>query len=201
MGNGGTPENLGVTDVRRLGLVLAAAVFVAAACGSSTSASTATNGSVSAGSTNAAGAASEAANATTAPVSGGSHQFAATLTVTGAVKFTLTFTQSLSVLPACSSLAQTGFTDKTWSIPQPNTQDSKLNWNVQPYTGPGTYSDVTTFGNSVELTGPKGTEYDQVDASVLSLTVNADGSGSATFKNLQDGDGKAVNGSETWTCS
>jgi hypothetical protein len=134
-------------------------------------------------------------------VSGGSHQFTATLTVTGAVKFTLTFTQPLSVLPVCSEIAKIGFTGKTWSIPQPNTQDSKLNWNVQPYNGPGTYSDTKTFGNSVQLTGPKGDEYDQVDSSVGSVTVNADGSGSATFQNLQDSLSKAVSGSETWTCS
>jgi hypothetical protein len=150
-----------------------------------------------------AGSTSQAANPTTAPVSGGSHQFAATLTVTGEVKFTVTFTQSLSVLPACSVLAKTGFSSNTWSIPQPNTKDSNLNWNVQPYTGPGTYSDPTTFGDSVDLNGPKGEQYDQDNANsfVGSVTVNADGSGSATFKDLQDSDGNAVNGSETWTCS
>ena len=187
--------------MRRFGLVLTGAALVLAACSSSTASAPATNGSAPAGSTNTAGTASQAANPTTAPVSGGSHQFAATLTVSGAIKMTLTFTDSLSALPACSEIAKTGFTDKTWSIPQPNTQDSKLNWNVQPYTGSGTYSDPATFGNSVELTGPKGDEYDQVDSSVGSVTVNADGSGSATFKNLQDSDEKAVSGSETWTCS
>jgi hypothetical protein len=187
--------------MRRFGLILAGAALVIAACSSSTGSTPVTNGSVPAGSSSARGAASQAANPTTGPVSGGSHQFTATLTVTGAVKFTLSFTQSLSVLPACSALAKTGFSSNTWSIPQPNTQDSKLNWNVQPYTGPGTYSDTSTFGNSVELTGPKGDEYDQVDSSVGSVTVNADGSGSATFKDLEDSDAKAVSGSETWTCS
>ena len=187
--------------MRRFGLILAGAALVLAACSSSTASAPPTNGSAPAGSSSAPGSTSQAANPTTAPVSGGSHQFVATLTVTGAVKFTLTFTDSLSVLPACSALAKTGFSSNTWSIPQPNTQDSKLNWNVQPYTGSGTYSDPATFGNSVELTGPKGDEYDQVDSSVGSVTVNADGSGSATFQNLQDSNEKAVSGSETWTCS
>ena len=187
--------------MRRIGLVLAGAALVIAGCSSSTTAAPATNGSAPAGSKNTPGSTSQAANPTTAPVSGGSHQFTATLTVTGEVKFTLSFTQSLSVLPACSEIAKTGCTGKTWSIPQPNTQDSKLNWNVQPYAGPGTYSDAATFGNSIELTGLKGDEYDQVDSSVGSVTVNADGSGSATFKNHQDSDEKAVSGSETWTCS
>ena len=187
--------------MRRFGLILAGAALVIAACSSSTASAPVTNGPALAGPTSAPGSTSQAANPTTAPVSGGSHQFTATLTVTGAVKFTATFTQPLSVLPACSALAKTGFSSNTWSIPQPNTQDSKLNWNVQPYTGPGTYSDPKTFGNSVELTGPKGDEYDQVDSSVGSITVNADGSGSATFKNLQDSDEKAVSGIETWTCS
>jgi hypothetical protein len=36
----------------------------------------------------------------------------------------------------------------------------------------------------------------------MSITVKADGSGSATFQNLQDEyTGAAVNGTETWTCS
>ena len=188
--------------MRRFGLILAGAALVVAACSSSTGSAPVTIlPAAPAGSSSAPGATSQAANPTTGAVSGGSHQFAATLTVTGAVKFTLSFTQSLSVLPACSALAKTGFSSNTWSIPQPNTQDSKLNWNVQPYTGPGTYSDTSTFGNSVELTGPKGDEYDQVDSSVGSVTVNADGSGSATFKDLEDSDAKAVSGSETWTCS
>ena len=190
--------------MRRFGLILAGAALVIAACSSSTGSTPVTNASAPpppTGSSSAPGATSQPANPTTGAVSGGTHQFTATLTVTGAVKFTVTFTQPLSALPACSSLAKTGFSSNTWSIPQPVTLDSSLNWNVEPYTGPGTYSDPTTFQNSVELTGPKGDQYDQVDSSVGSVTVNADGSGSATFKDLEDSDAKAVSGSETWTCS
>jgi hypothetical protein len=184
--------------MRRFGLILASAALVIAGCSSSTTAATPANRS-----TNAAGSTSQGANPTTRPVSGGNHQFTATLTVTGEVKFAVTFTQPLSVLPACSVLAKTGFSNNTWSIPQPNTTDSNLNWNVQPYAGPGTYSDPTTFGDSVDLNGPKGDQYDQenADSFVGSVTVNADGSGSATFKDLADSDGNAVNGTETWTCS
>jgi len=73
--------------MRRFGLVLAGAALVIAGCSSSTTGATATNGSAPAGSTNMAGSTSQAANPTTAPVSGGSHQFAATLTVSGAINF------------------------------------------------------------------------------------------------------------------
>ncbi len=79
--------------------------------------------------------------------------------------------------------------------------DFKLNWNVSPYKGPGTYADPSTYQGSVELDASNGDEYDPVTASVLSLTVKADGSGSATFKNLEDQyTNAAVSGSETWTC-
>lgn len=111
---------------------------------------------------------------------------------------------SLTDLPSCSSLAQNGAGDQTWSLPSSDSETSYLNWNVQPYTGPGTYTDPSVFENSVELDAPyQGTvdEFDQVSASVLSVTVNSDGSGSPTFQHLQDGDQLPVNGSETWTCS
>lgn len=188
--------------MRRFRLILVGAALLVAACGSSATSVPATNGSNQAGATNAAGSTSQAANPTTVPVADGTHEFTATLTVTGAVAKTVNFTQGLPYLPPCATLAKTGFTGATWSIPQGNSAAEMLNWNVSPYNGPGTYSDVSTYENSVELTDQaSGTEYDPVDASVMSITVNADGSGSATFKNLQDTDGNAVNGSETWTCS
>jgi len=58
----------------------------------------ATNGSNQAGATNAAGSTSQAANPTTVPVADGTHEFTATLTVTGAVAKTVNFTQAC--LPA-----------------------------------------------------------------------------------------------------
>ena len=57
-------------------------------------------------------------------------------------------------------------------------------------TATSTYAGVTFDASGKITSGSPHTE-----------TVNADGSGSATFKNLQDTDGNAVNGSETWTCS
>ena len=137
---------------------------------------------------------------TTAPVSGG-HEFVAKLSVTGAFTQSLDFTEPLTDLPPCSTMAKTGATGGTWSVPQPNSEDFYLQWNVTPYTGPGTYTDVSTFQDSVQVIGNQGVEYDPVDSSVLSLTIKADGSGTATFKNLQDTySGYAVSGSESWTC-
>jgi hypothetical protein len=94
--------------------------------------------------------------------------------------------------------------NQTWSIPQSNSQTFTLNWNITPYNGPGTYTDATDFQNSVEVDGSyQGTDdqFDQVSGTTLSITVNSNGSGSATFSNLQDGDQLPVAGSETWTCS
>jgi hypothetical protein len=112
--------------------------------------------------------------------------------------------QSLTYLPPCSDLAKTGMGSQTWSIPQSDSQTFTLNWNVTLYTGPGTFTDPSVFQNSVEVDAPyQGTvdEFDQVDASVLAITVNSDGSGSAKFSNLQDGDQLPVSGTDTWTCS
>jgi hypothetical protein len=147
------------------------------------------------------------APATSAPAStasGGAHEFKGTLTVTGTVSQSTTFTQSLTYLPSCADLAKDGMSGQTWSIPQPSSQTFYLNWNVSPYTGPGTFTDPTLFEDSVEVDAPyQGTtdEFDQVDGTTLSITVNSDGSGSATFQNLQDGDQLPVSGTETWTCS
>lgn len=184
-------------------LSLASCIVAVSACGSS-SATTgpAANPTSAANATNAPVATSQAAGPTTAPAAGGgTRQFKATLTVTGAVTKKVDFTQPLTALPPCATLAQAGFSG-TWSIPQPNTNDFKLNWNVDGYKGPGTYADASAYDNSVEFDGAGGEEFDQVDASVLSITVNADGSGTATFQNLQDQMmDKSVNGTETWTCS
>jgi len=183
-------------------LVLVGAALLVAACGSSATSAPATNGSNGATATNSASSAGQVANPTIAAVAGGSHEFSATLTVSGALTKTVNFTQGLANLPPCATLAKTGFAGATWSIPLPNSAAETLNWNVTPYNGPGTYSDASTYENSVELTDQaSGTEYDPVDASVMSVIVKVDGSGSATFQNLEDTDGNAVNGSETWTCS
>jgi len=175
-----------------IGFSLVCCMAVVSACGSSSTATA---------SANAAAPSSQALSPTSGGLSGGAHEFTATLQVTGAVTQTLNFTQSLSVLPACSVLAQSGFSG-TWSIPQPNSTAFVLNWNVTPYTGAGTYADASTYQGSVELDANQGEEFDPVAASVMSVTVKADGSGSATFQNLQDEyTGASVSGSETWTCS
>lgn len=188
--------------MRRSGVILVGAALLVAACSSSATSAPAANGLNQAGATNAAGSTRQASNPTTAAVAGGAHQFTATLKVTGAVTKTVNLTQGLANLPSCAILAKTGFSGATWSIPQANSSAETLNWNVSPYNGPGTYADASTYENSVELTDQaSGTEYDQVDSSAMSIIVKADGSGSATFQNLQDSDGNAVNGSETWTCN
>ncbi|MGO9301574.1 MAG: hypothetical protein ACLQEG_14740 [Acidimicrobiales bacterium] len=70
------------------------------------------------------------------------HEFKYTLTVSGAVKKSQTFTENLSVLPACSVLAtgklpyQKG---RTWSIPSGGSSSFNLNWNISKgYVGPDT---------------------------------------------------------------
>jgi len=110
-----------------------------------------------------------------------SHEFSATLTTTGAVKKTEKFADSLLV-GGSSSFG--------------------LNWNVSKgFKGPGTYTNPKGFQDSVELTAPAG-QFDPLGSSVLSVKVDANGSGEATFKNLEDAYSNAfVSGTEKWTCS
>jgi hypothetical protein len=171
-------------------------LLCASACGASSTASPSAGAPT-------GGAASSSAASTAA--ASGTHEFTATLKVTGTVTQSATFTQSLSILPACAALAKSGMANQTSSIPQSlSNQNFSLNWNITPYNGPGTYTDATDFQDSVDLNAPyQGTtdQFDQVSGTTLSITVNSNGSGSATFSNLQDGDQLPVAGSETWTCS
>jgi hypothetical protein len=173
-----------------IGFALACCIAAVSACGSSSTAM---------GATSTTGPSSQVLSPTSGAVSAGTHEFDATLQVSGAVMQSLNFSQPLTDMPACSALAQSGF-QGTWSIPQPNSTTFFLTWNVTPYTGPGTYADVSTYQGSVELDA-NGVEFDALPESVLSVTVKADGSGSATFQNLQDEyTGNSVDGSETWVC-
>jgi hypothetical protein len=177
----------------RRGLLGAAAILIvagAAACGTSSN------------------PASSIANAVSSALSGaassGTHEFSASLSITGTVSKSTTFTETLEFLPACASLAKTGFSG-VWSLPVPASANATyLNANVETYTGPGTYSNQSVFQDSVTLYAPyQGTidEFNQVSGSNVSVTVNSDGSGKATFTMLQDNDQLNENGTETWTCS
>ncbi|MGD0409793.1 MAG: hypothetical protein ABSB34_12495 [Candidatus Limnocylindrales bacterium] len=183
--------------MRRIGVVLAGVALFAAACSSSTLPPGAAPAATAPGG---AGSSNAAPGATSGPVSGGGREFVTTLKVTGSVTQSVDFTETLALLPACSVLAQTGF-GGTWSIPQSLTSSALvLSWNIKPYSGPGTFTKRAAFAGSVELDTTTD-QFTPVAASVLSITVNPDGSGSATFSKLKDGLGGTVSGSETWTCS
>jgi hypothetical protein len=152
-----------------------------------------------------AGAASNASHPNADP-----HEFKATLTVTGFVKKSETFTENLSVLPSCSVLA-TGHLPhqkgpREWSLPAGGSASFSLTWNISHgYVGPGTYTKLADFQGSVELDAVS-QQFTPVSGSVVSVTVKPNGSGKATFKNLQNYYTQAlgrdlVSGSETWTCS
>jgi hypothetical protein len=178
-------------------VALASVALLIAACGSSSTATDATN---------LGGGPSQAAGATTGAVSGGTHAFAATLSVTGAVTKSASFTESIAGRPACAAFAQDGIpgtaaNPKLWYLPNNPDYTFLMTWDVLTYTGPGTYTGSSA--NSVSLAAA-GEQFAALTStsSTLSVTVNADGSGSATFSNLQDQATKAaVSGSETWTCS
>jgi hypothetical protein len=132
---------------------------------------------------------------------GGTHEFQGVLTVTGAYKQTLKFTEPLENLQPCNVLAQSG-EQGTWSLPSPPETTFSLGINVEPYKGAGTYTDLSAMQNSTWLDADN-QEWDPVSATVAKVTVNSDGSGSATFTDLENeySPGISVSGTETWTCS
>jgi hypothetical protein len=178
-------------------VALASVALLIAACGSS---STATD------TANMAGSSSQAAGATTGAVSGGTHAFAATLSVTGAVTKSASFTESIAGRPACAAFAQAGIpgtvaNPKLWYLPNNPDYTFLMTWDVMTYTGPGTYTGSAANSANLAAGGQQFVALTPT-SSTLSVTVNADGSGSATFSNLQSQATKAaVSGSETWTCS
>jgi len=135
------------------------------------------------------------------PVPGGTHEFQGVLTVTGATSQSVKFTEPLENLPSCADLAQTG-EQGTWSIPDPGSDTFDLGINATPYKGPGTYTAMSTFTNSTWLVADN-QQWDPVSASVASVTVKSDGSGSASVTDLQNEytPGPNVTSTETWTCS
>jgi hypothetical protein len=181
---------------RLVGAAGALLLLCASACGASSVASS------SAGAPN-GGAVSSLPEVTAAP--GGTHQFSATLTVTGAVTKSASFTELIGGRPACAAFAQAGINDgshpSVWYLPNNSDYTFLMTWDILTYHGPATYTDQSTM--SVDLTAG-GQQFVVLTptSSTLSVTVKADGSGSATFANLQNQATKAaVSGSETWTCS
>jgi len=178
-------------------VALASVALLIAACGSSRTATDTAN---------MAGSSSQAAGATTGAISGSTHAFAATLSVTGAVTKSASFTESIAGRPACAAFAQAGIpgtaaNSKLWYLPNNPDSTFLMTWDVLTYTGPGTYADPSTLSVSLAAAGEQFVALTPT-SSTLSVTVNADGSGSATFSNLQDQATKAaVSGTETWTCS
>jgi hypothetical protein len=133
------------------------------------------------------------------------HEFHATLYVNGqsAVKFT----EGLTGLPSCSSLAKSGLQGNrrstVWSVPT-TSNGNYLLVNVKPYRGPGTYTRKSVLGGvGIEVDTIKGGAYTLGPGSTESVKVNPNGSGIASFNHFHPMDfGSAtISGSETWTCA
>jgi hypothetical protein len=80
---------------------------------------------------------------------------------------------------------------------------------IREYTGPGTYAkDTLKSVAGVLAISIDNTPYQPADGTTAQAVINADGSGSRTFTDLEEGEqgnpGSAkgvISGSYTWTCS
>jgi hypothetical protein len=126
--------------------------------------------------------------------------------VTGATTKSESYVEPLERLPSCADLAQSGVgSPATWSVPQGQDQTFYISWNITPYMGPGTYTDPSAFLDSVDIYTSTG-QYSPSKTSpgTLSITVNADGSGTATFENVPNFNrdpAPSISGKLTWTCT
>ena len=172
-----------------------ACLVTVSACGSSSPPS---------GAASSSGPASQGPSTAPESVSGSTHEFSATLGVTGAVQQTASFTQNLGGRPACPAFAQAGIAGigpSAWYLPDNPDATFLMTWDLLTYKGPGTYTDPAAMSASLSAGGQV---FDQWPTSVLSVTVKADGSGWASFQNLHpypQASTAMVSGTETWTCS
>ena len=138
-------------------------------------------------------------------------QLHVTLTVSGAVSGTATYTTSASNGSSCSQYAQ-GTTDPTqFDIPE---GDNKATIDGQVlqigvvadtgWHGPGGYPNLT-FSDPEDMTvivdqSSSNEPFQPTPGATQSLTVSTKGSGTFTFTNWQDAGQRSESGTESWTC-
>lgn len=134
---------------------------------------------------------------------GGGLVFNGQVNLTGAIPVQGSFTdnQGFSFLHSCTDFAANGSTALGgWVGPDAGTvAGHDVQWSLELATakfhGPGTYSDsaglFTTFKIDDDLFG----------GGTTSVTINADGSGSAQLANDSGNPGQTESGTITWTCT
>jgi hypothetical protein len=138
-------------------------------------------------------------------------QLHVTLTVSGAVSGTATYTTSASNGSSCTQYAQ-GTTNPTqFDIPE---GDNKTTIDGQVFQigvvadtgwhGPGSYPNLT-FSDPEDMTvivdqSSSNEPFQPTPGATQSLTVNTNGSGSFTFTNWQDAGQRSETGTESRTC-
>ena len=130
----------------------------------------------------------------------------ATLTLSGTVNGTVSYTQSTNDFQSCAQYAakrdelDLPHAD-TVRLPSGETVD--LHDSPEHFNGPGTYEAAQLDQSSATLTVNGSDEPYQPGAkgSTRTLTIKPDGSGSYTFSGWLDPGSKTESGSLTWTCT
>lgn len=138
-------------------------------------------------------------------------QLHVTLTVSGAVSGTATYTTSASNGAGCSQYAQGTTNPAQFDIPE---GDNKTTIDGQVFQigvvadsgwlGPGSYPNLT-FSDPEDMTiivdqSSSSEPFQPTPGATQSLTVNTNGSGTFTFTNWQDAGQRSESGTEGWTC-
>jgi hypothetical protein len=144
----------------------------------------------------------------------------ATITVTGGVSFTGSFDQRLPVA-TCADAAKGGTQrpgaagGARFYVPSPppgpggpgiigSGHNFDTDAAVAPYHGPGTYTGAAIVATQMRADTPPGAEETHIfafPASVGTLIVKPDASGSFQFDGLQDPGSIKISGKVVWTCS
>lgn len=141
-----------------------------------------------------------------APTGAGAVTLHATLTLTGTVNGTATFTETSNDFTSCTAYAakRDRFElPRAENVKLSSGQTAELEDSPEAYHGPDTYTAAELDQASATLTiGDSDEPYQPAPkTSTRTLTVKSDGSGSYTFGNWIDPGSHTESGSLAWTCS
>jgi hypothetical protein len=138
-------------------------------------------------------------------------QLHVTLTVSGAVSGSATYTTSASNGSSCSQYAQGTTNPSQFDIPEGDNKTTIDGTVFQigvvadtGWHGPGSYPNLT-FSDPDTMTvivdqSSSNEPFQPTPGATQSLTVSTSGSGTFTFSNWQDAGQRSESGTESWTC-
>jgi len=129
-----------------------------------------------------------------------------TVVTTGAVSESATYTVTTGPQGAasCAAAAETGNSSpRQFTVRGPGSRVAPLYFEFRTiaYHGPAKYEQrAVKFDSVLAMVGGKSVYFERAPDSRVSMTVDQDGSGTASFASFVSSDGRSLNGVATWRC-